>query len=65
LVVIDVQKGIVAKDRKLEPFPVSQIVANVARLVKKFRGAQMPVFLVHVSSIDGRDMLHPIVDQRA
>ncbi len=64
LVVIDVQKGIVALDRKLEPNTVSQVVANVSKLVMKFRDAGMPVFLVHVTSVDGRDMLHPVVDQQ-
>ncbi len=65
LVVIDVQKGIFALDRKLEPNTVSQVVANVSKLVTKFRGAGMPVFLIHVTSIDGRDMLHPVADQQS
>ena len=64
LVVIDVQKGIVALDRKLEPNTASQVVANVSKLVTKFRVAGMPVFLVHVTSIDGRDTLHPVTDQQ-
>jgi len=65
LVVIDVQKGIFALDRKLEPNPASQVVANVSKLVAKFRDAGMPVFLVHVTSVDGRDMLHPVTDQQS
>ena len=65
LVVIDVQKGIFALDRKLEPNTVSQVIANVSKLVTKFRDAGMPVFLVHVTSIDGRDMLHPVTDQQS
>jgi nicotinamidase-related amidase len=64
LVVIDVQKGIVAHDRKLEPYTASQVVANVSKLVTKFREGGMPVFLVHVTSVDGRDMLHPVIDQQ-
>jgi nicotinamidase-related amidase len=64
LVVIDVQKGIVAPDRKLEPNSGSQVIANASKLVTKFREAGMPVFLVHVTSIDGRDMLHPVTDQQ-
>ncbi len=64
LVVIDVQKGIVALDRKLEPNTASQVIANVSQLVKKFRDAGMPVFLVHVTSIDGKDVLRPITDQQ-
>ena len=64
LVVIDVQKGILALDRKLEPNTASQVVANVSKLVTKFRDTGMPVFLVHVTSINGRDMLHPVTDQQ-
>jgi nicotinamidase-related amidase len=64
LIVIDVQKGIVALDRKLEPNTAGQVVANVSKLVKRFRAAGMPVFLVHVTSINGRDMLHPLTDQQ-
>jgi nicotinamidase-related amidase len=63
LVVIDVQKGIVALDRKLEPNSPAEVVANVSKLVGKFREVGSPVFLVHVNSIDGKDMLHPILDQ--
>ena len=36
LVVIDVQKGIVLMDRKLEPNTASTIVSNVSKLVGKF-----------------------------
>ncbi len=63
LVVIDVQKGIVALDRKLEPNSPAEVVANVSKLVGKFREVGSPVFLVHVAFIDGKDMLHPILDQ--
>ena len=63
LVVIDIQKGILDLDRKLEPNSASQVIANTAKLVESFRQAEKPVFLVHVSSIDGKDMLHPITDQ--
>jgi len=65
LVVIDVQKGIFALDRKLEPNPASQVIENVSKLVAKFRETGMPVFLVHVTSVDGRDMLHPVADQQS
>ncbi len=64
LVVIDVQKGIFALDRKLEPNTASQVIANVSKLVAKFRDSGIPVFLVHVTSVDGRDMLHPVTDQQ-
>jgi len=63
LVVIDVQKGIFALDRKLEPNNPAEVVANVSKLVGKFREVGSPVFLVHVAFIDGKDMLHPILDQ--
>ena len=65
LVVIDVQKGIFGFDRKLEPNTVSQVVSNVSKLVAKFRDSGMPVFLIHVTSVDGRDMLHPVTDQQS
>jgi nicotinamidase-related amidase len=65
LVVIDVQKGIFALDRKFEPNTASQVIANVSKLVTKFRDAGIPVFLVHVTTIDGRDMLHPVTDQQS
>lgn len=64
LVVIDIQKGIVAMDRKLEPYSANQIVTNVANLVKRFRELGLPVFLVHVTSVDGKDMLHPLTEQQ-
>lgn len=63
LVVIDVQKGIAALDRKLEPNSASEVIANVSKLVGKFRELDKPVFLVHVTSVDGKDMLHPVLDQ--
>jgi nicotinamidase-related amidase len=63
LVVIDVQKGIVSPERKLEPHNTSEVIANTSSLVKVFRKANKPVFLVHVSSVDGKDMLHPVTDQ--
>ena len=65
LVVIDVQKGIFALDRKLEPNTASQVIANVSKLVAKFRDSGIPVFLVHVTSVDGRDMFHPVTDQQS
>lgn len=43
LVVIDVQKGILASDIKLEPNSPSQVIANVSKLVSKFRETGMPV----------------------
>jgi nicotinamidase-related amidase len=65
LVVIDIQKGIVAMGRKLEPYTAGQVVANVSKLVRRFRELGMPVFLVRVASTDGKDMLRPRTDQQA
>jgi nicotinamidase-related amidase len=47
LVVIDLQKGIVANPA-LRPHSSREVVANAARLVNAFHGKSMPVFLVHV-----------------
>ena len=63
LVIIDLQKGIAASGRNTEPNAASDVVANAARLAEKFRENKAHVCLVHVSSIDGRDMLNPIVDK--
>jgi nicotinamidase-related amidase len=46
LVVIDLQKGIVAQPT--EPYPPQEVIRNAAQLVKVFRKNGMPVFLVHV-----------------
>ena len=46
LVVIDLQKGIVAQTTK--PYPAQDVIKNAARLVHAFRKNGMPVFLVHV-----------------
>ncbi len=62
LVVIDLQKGIAASGRNTEPNAASEVVSNAAKLAAKFRENKAPVCLVHVSSIDGKDMLNPIVD---
>ena len=62
IVVIDLQKGIVAMPT--EPYPVNTIVTNAVKLVKAFRSHQLPVFLVHVGmSADFKDGLHPACDQ--
>lgn len=55
LVLIDLQKGIVAAPTVQ---PAEQIVANATRLATAFRGADLPVVLVRVTtSPDGRDAL--------
>ena len=63
LLVIDMQKGIASVDRKFEPNSVDNVKANVVALVARFRELDSPVFLVHVTTKDGKDMLNPIVDK--
>jgi len=48
LVLIDLQKGIVAMP-SLAPRPGSEVVANAAKLATRFRAAKAPVVLVHVN----------------
>ena len=61
LVVIDLQKGIVAINT--QPYPSSAVVANAAKIADAFRKHQMPVVLVRVTpSPDGKDALHPVAD---
>ena len=63
LVVIDLQKGIAAIDRKTEPHSVNEVVDNAARLADAFRRNGMPVFLVHVVP-SGAERLNPIADEQ-
>jgi len=61
LVVIDLQKGIVA--RQTAPHASDGVVKNSAALAAAFREKGMPVFLVRVTpSADGKDALRPIAD---
>lgn len=61
LVVIDLQKGIVAF--QTAPYESKTVVENSAMLAEAFRKNNMPVFLVRVTpSPDGKDALHPITD---
>ena len=61
LVVIDLQKGIVAHEAA--PHTSAEVVTNAASLAEAFRKNDMPVFLVRVtSSTDGKDALRPIAD---
>jgi nicotinamidase-related amidase len=46
LIVIDLQKGIVA--RETAPYPSADVVAKSARLIQAFRKHRLPVVLVHV-----------------
>ena len=61
LVVIDLQKGIVA--RQTAPYTSDAVVKNAAALAEAFRKNSMPVFLVRVTpSPDGKDALRPVAD---
>jgi nicotinamidase-related amidase len=46
LIVIDLQKGIVA--RQTAPYPSADVIAKVAALLKAFRAHKLPVVLAHV-----------------
>lgn len=61
VVVIDLQKGITAMPT--EPYPAKMVIKNSVKIIETARQNQMPVFLVHVTpSADGKDALHPIVE---
>ena len=58
LIVIDLQKGIVA--RQTAPYPSADVVAKAATLLKAFRAHKLPVVLVHVvSGAPGRNEQPP------
>lgn len=62
LVLIDLQKGIVA--RPAEPHAAGDVLARARRLADRFRALGAPVVLVRVGfSPDGRDRLAPPADQ--
>src|SRR5947209_4133478 len=61
LVLIDLQRGIVARDTK--PYTSAQVVEQVARLTKRFREAGALIVLVHVKfASDFADRLNPAAD---
>ena len=62
LVVIDLQKGIVA--RPSAPYASDAVVKNASAIAEAFRKNGMPVFLVRVTpSPDGKDALQPVADR--
>ncbi|HTK08196.1 MAG TPA: isochorismatase family protein [Ktedonobacteraceae bacterium] len=63
LVVIDLQKWI--KGVPYTPYTSEQVVARTASLLNVFHAHNAFVALVHVSTKDGRDMLQPVLDQKA
>jgi len=48
LILVDLQKGIVARDAK--PYSSAEVVAKAAALARAFRMHKLPVVLVHVTS---------------
>ncbi|AAK76776.1 nicotinamidase-related amidase [Clostridium acetobutylicum] len=60
LVVIDLQKGIVAGEHA--PYTGKEVVEKASKLVKAFTDKGAFVVLVKVSTIDGKDMLKPKLD---
>ena len=61
VVVIDLQKGIVAN--ATQPHAAATVVANAVRILRAARAAGATVVLVHVgASPDGRDRLRTLVD---
>jgi len=62
LVVIDLQKGIVAFGRTLAPHSSEVVVRNARHLVEAFRKRGMPVFLVHVAMASPMERLNVVSD---
>ena len=60
LVVIDLQNGIVQREHA--PHGIDQVVRNAARLMQVFKENGEFVVRVRVSSLDGKDVLHPKTD---
>lgn len=59
LVIIDLQKGIAARD--VAPHSARDVIANAARLVSAFRKADLPIIFVRVTMTPAT-MLQPLVD---
>ena len=61
VVVIDLQKGIVAMPAA--PYQAKQVIGNAVKIIEAARKNNLPVFLVHVTpSSDRKDALHPVVE---
>ncbi|GGH74092.1 nicotinamidase-related amidase [Pullulanibacillus pueri] len=63
LVVIDLQKGIVAMNS--QPYEVQEVVQNNVKLAEALRAKGGLVTLVHVDFLDGQDALKPVTDASA
>jgi len=62
LVVIDLQIGIVNKERPVSPYTAEEVICNTSSLINAFIDKGAFVVLVKVSSVDGKDMLKPNTD---
>ncbi|GGA24425.1 isochorismatase family protein [Paenibacillus physcomitrellae] len=62
LVVIDLQKGVAIPGRQTAPYPVDQLVEQTTKMAEAFSEKGAFVVLVRVTSLDGKDMLHPATD---
>jgi len=60
LVVIDLQKGIV--NRESSPYTCAQVIQNTSKLINTFTENGDFIVLVKVSTVDGKDMVHPKTD---
>ena len=63
LVVIDLQMGIVNKERPVSPYTAKEVILNASSLINAFTYKGAFVVLVKVSSLDGKDMLKPNTDE--
>ncbi|WP_152393824.1 hydrolase [Paenibacillus guangzhouensis] len=62
LVVIDLQRGIAGSGRQTAPYTGAEVVQKASQLIEAFTEKGGFVVLVRVSSVDGKDMLHPSTD---
>ena len=63
LVLIDLQNWV--RNNKYAPYTQDQVIANAAKLVEAFHQHESFVAPVRVWTKDGKDMLHPTLDQEA
>jgi nicotinamidase-related amidase len=60
LVVIDLQKGVAA--RQTAPYTAADVIKHAAAIAEACRKNNMPVFLVRVSFSDTKERLSPVAD---
>ena len=62
LIVIDLQQGIVNRNRKVTPYSCEKVVENSRKLIEDFKAKGAFIALVRVSTSDGKDMVKPETD---